>query len=406
MSDGDDTVRGDDGLPRCPWGAGPAMLEYHDHEWGHELRGDVALFERMSLEAFQSGLSWAIILRKREGFRAAFGGFDPATVAGFGPADVARLLDDTGIVRNRLKIEATIHNARTLVEPRHVLLRSAVVFRTSRPCGSAAPGRRPGHHAGVRRHGQRAETARFPVRRAHHGLRIDAGHGHGQRPSRRVRVPSVGAARPAGAARHRNEGSGGTYAGRMSTRTPAESSSAPIRRAPRSRRSVVAVVLLVSAVGVVVAAVVVGSTVALTAAGAYAVVAGIVAAVLLESVVAQVRRLWAYDRANLASAYRTDAVNRSAEQVAFAESMATRLTEHRARIVRLQAGIERAERRRDELGNALADEQERSAELEASLAQVQDDLAHLRDALTASEAAEKRARAEVVAHEAESRQLA
>ena len=116
MSESDDTVRGEDGLPRCPWGAGPAMLEYHDHEWGHELRGDVALFERMSLEAFQSGLSWAIILRKREGFRAAFGGFDPATVAGFGPADVARLLADAGIVRNRLKVEATIHNARTLVE--------------------------------------------------------------------------------------------------------------------------------------------------------------------------------------------------------------------------------------------------------------------------------------------------
>ncbi len=165
-------------------------------------------------------------------------------------------------------------------------------------------------------------------------------------------------------------------------------------------------VLLVSAVGVVVAAVVVGSIVALTVAGAYAVVVGIVAAVLMESVVAQVRRLWAYDRANLASAYRTEAVSRSAEQVAFAESMATRLTEHRASIVRLQAGIERAERRRDQLGQALADEQERSTELEASLAQVQDDLAHLRDALTASEAAEKRARAEVVAHEAESRQLA
>ena len=192
----------------------------------------------------------------------------------------------------------------------------------------------------------------------------------------------------------------------MSTRTPAESSSAPIRRAPRSRRSVVAVLLLVSAVGVVVAAVVVESMVALTVAGAYAVVVGIVAAALMESVVAQVRRLWAYDRANLASAYRSDAVKRSAEQVAFAESMATRLTEHRACIVRLQADIERAERRRDELGNALADEQERSSALEASLDQVQDDLAHLRDALTASEAAEKRARAEVVAHEAESRQLA
>ncbi len=116
VGDGDDTIRGEDGLQRCPWGAGPAMLEYHDHEWGHELRDDVALFERMSLEAFQSGLSWAIILRKREGFRAAFAGFDPTTVAGFGPDDVDRLLADTGIVRNRLKIEATIHNARKLVE--------------------------------------------------------------------------------------------------------------------------------------------------------------------------------------------------------------------------------------------------------------------------------------------------
>ncbi len=92
------------------------MLEYHDHEWGHELRGDVALFERVSLEAFQSGLSWAIILRKREGFRAAFGGFDPRVVAAFGANDVQRLLDDAGIVRNRLKIEATVHNARTLVD--------------------------------------------------------------------------------------------------------------------------------------------------------------------------------------------------------------------------------------------------------------------------------------------------
>jgi DNA-3-methyladenine glycosylase I len=91
------------------------MLDYHDREWGHELRDDVALYERMSLEAFQSGLSWAIILRKREGFRSAFAGFDPEAVAAFGPSDVERLLADAGIVRNRLKIEATIHNARTLV---------------------------------------------------------------------------------------------------------------------------------------------------------------------------------------------------------------------------------------------------------------------------------------------------
>ncbi len=107
-------MRGTDGFLRCPWGADPAMLEYHDQEWGRELRGDVALFERISLEAFQSGLSWAIILRKREGFRVAFAGFDPEAVAAFGPADVERLLADAGIVRNRLKVEATISNARTL----------------------------------------------------------------------------------------------------------------------------------------------------------------------------------------------------------------------------------------------------------------------------------------------------
>jgi DNA-3-methyladenine glycosylase I len=92
------------------------MISYHDTEWGRELRGDRELFERMSLEAFQSGLSWAIILRKREGFRAAFAGFDPQLVAAFDDDDVARLLGDAGIVRNRLKIEATISNARTLVQ--------------------------------------------------------------------------------------------------------------------------------------------------------------------------------------------------------------------------------------------------------------------------------------------------
>ena len=161
-----------------------------------------------------------------------------------------------------------------------------------------------------------------------------------------------------------------------------------------------------SAVGAVGAAVVVGTTIALTASAAYAVVAGITAAILLESVVVKVRRLWAYDRANLANANRTDALARSADQIAFADLMASRISEARARIIRLETQIRLAERRRDELGHSLADEQERSSELEASLEQVQDDLAHLRDALTASEAAEKRARAEVVAWEAEGRQLA
>ena len=100
---------------RCDWGnSTPDYVEYHDTEWGVPVRGDNALFERLTLEGFQSGLSWLTILRKRENFRAAFAGFDIATVAGFGQADRDRLLADVGIVRNRAKIDATIANARAI----------------------------------------------------------------------------------------------------------------------------------------------------------------------------------------------------------------------------------------------------------------------------------------------------
>ena len=92
------------------------MVQYHDTEWGRPVHGDVGLFERITLEAFQSGLSWAIILRKRPAFREAFAGFDPEVVAGFGEPDVERLLADAGIVRNRAKIEAAIGNARAVLE--------------------------------------------------------------------------------------------------------------------------------------------------------------------------------------------------------------------------------------------------------------------------------------------------
>jgi DNA-3-methyladenine glycosylase I len=108
----------DDGLVRCDWADSRLGTDfelyrnYHDQEWGRPLHGRVALFERMSLEAFQSGLSWLIILRKRENFRRAFSGFDIETVARYTDADVARLMADEGIVRNRAKIEATIANAR------------------------------------------------------------------------------------------------------------------------------------------------------------------------------------------------------------------------------------------------------------------------------------------------------
>jgi DNA-3-methyladenine glycosylase I len=102
---------------RCGWaGSAPEYLAYHDDEWGWPLHGVTALFERLTLEGFQSGLSWLVILRKRPAFRAAFAGFDPAAIAEFGDADVQRLLADAGIVRNRAKIEATINNARRVLE--------------------------------------------------------------------------------------------------------------------------------------------------------------------------------------------------------------------------------------------------------------------------------------------------
>lgn len=108
---------GPDGRPRCPWAVASADYQkYHDTEWAVPVHGTVALFERLSLEAFQSGLSWLTILRKRPAFRRAFAGFDPAKVAAFTDDDVARLLADQGIVRNRAKIEATVRNARAVVE--------------------------------------------------------------------------------------------------------------------------------------------------------------------------------------------------------------------------------------------------------------------------------------------------
>ncbi|HET7476659.1 MAG TPA: DNA-3-methyladenine glycosylase I [Dermatophilaceae bacterium] len=116
MSVGAEEVVGPDGLARCPWSlAAPEYVDYHDNEWGRPVHGESALFERITLEAFQSGLSWLTILRKREAFRAAFAGFDAEAVAAFGEPDAARLLADPAIVRNRLKIAAALSNARAVV---------------------------------------------------------------------------------------------------------------------------------------------------------------------------------------------------------------------------------------------------------------------------------------------------
>ncbi|KAA0922446.1 MULTISPECIES: DNA-3-methyladenine glycosylase I [unclassified Rhodococcus (in: high G+C Gram-positive bacteria)] len=111
-------VAGPDGKLRCPWGATDNELyrDYHDTEWGQPLHGRNELYERLCLEAFQSGLAWITILRKRESFRTAFAGFDPEHVARFDEADVDRLMNDASIVRNRLKIEAAVNNARAVVD--------------------------------------------------------------------------------------------------------------------------------------------------------------------------------------------------------------------------------------------------------------------------------------------------
>ena len=111
------SVLAPDGRPRCDWAVStPDYLSYHDEEWGRPIRDDRGLYERMTLESFQSGLSWLTILRKRPAFRAAFAEFDPAVVASYGDDDFARLMADAGIVRNRAKITAAIANARALLD--------------------------------------------------------------------------------------------------------------------------------------------------------------------------------------------------------------------------------------------------------------------------------------------------
>jgi DNA-3-methyladenine glycosylase I len=115
----DDLAPGPDGKPRCRWAvSAPEYVAYHDDEWGRPVRDDRGLYEKLCLEAFQSGLSWLTILRKREAFRSAFSGFEIERVAEFGARDVKRLLGDAGIVRNRAKIEATIANALAAAELR------------------------------------------------------------------------------------------------------------------------------------------------------------------------------------------------------------------------------------------------------------------------------------------------
>ncbi|MCG7321835.1 DNA-3-methyladenine glycosylase I [Arsenicicoccus bolidensis] len=130
---------GEDGLARPPWAAtDPLLRDYYDTEWGMPVRDERGVFERLSLEAFQSGLSWSTILRKRPAFRSAFADFDPDTVAAYGQRDVERLMGDAGIVRNRRKVEATITNARATVALRAEGGLAELVW-AHRPASTPAP---------------------------------------------------------------------------------------------------------------------------------------------------------------------------------------------------------------------------------------------------------------------------
>ncbi len=137
MSPEPEDLRGPDGLVRCPWSlSAPEYVAYHDTEWGWPVVSVAGLYERLTLEAFQSGLAWITILRKREGFRRAFAGFDPVVVAGFGEDDRARLLADPGIVRNAAKVDAAFANARVVADLGERFVDLVWSFRTR----SARPG--------------------------------------------------------------------------------------------------------------------------------------------------------------------------------------------------------------------------------------------------------------------------
>ena len=141
-----DAVIGTDGLPRCPWAAGdPVNRRYHDTEWGRPIRGEAAWLERLTLEAFQSGLSWLTILNKRAAFREVFAGFDADTVAGYSETDVARLMADARIVRNARKIRAAITNAGATV----ALRADGGLEQLLHSCAPGAPGPAPRRVADV-----------------------------------------------------------------------------------------------------------------------------------------------------------------------------------------------------------------------------------------------------------------
>ena len=188
------TVTGEDGLARPAWAASdPLMQEYYDTEWGMPVRDEHGMFERISLEAFQSGLSWATILRKRPAFRAAFDGFDPDAVSAYDERDVERLMADAGIVRNRRKVEATITNARATVALREDggLVDLVWSFRPADDAGPDVVRRGADALRGVAGAVQGAARARLHVRRADDDVRPHGGGRHRRHPPRRQPPPRV-----------------------------------------------------------------------------------------------------------------------------------------------------------------------------------------------------------------------
>jgi DNA-3-methyladenine glycosylase I len=180
---------GPDGRPRCWWSVGtPDYVAYHDEEWGRPVRDDRALYEKLTLEAFQSGLSWLTILRKRENFRAAFDGFEFEKVARYGARDVERLMNDAGIVRNRAKIDAAITNAKATAAMKGGLTELIWSYKPSalRTPHSALRTRPPVDDRRVKNAGKRAQETRLRLRRPHHGLLHHAGLRCGERPHRRL----------------------------------------------------------------------------------------------------------------------------------------------------------------------------------------------------------------------------
>ena len=195
------TYCGADGVLRCAWAEGDeSYTGYHDLEWARPgAMTDAALFERLTLESFQSGLSWRTILGKREGFRAAFAGFDFDRVARFGARDVTRLLGDASIVRHRGKIEATINNAKRaldLVEREGSLAgRLCLALRAEQEDGGRGAG--GSGHRSLGGDVEGPEEAWLELRRSDHGLRVHAGDGPGQRPRAGLRRLPEGREGPA-----------------------------------------------------------------------------------------------------------------------------------------------------------------------------------------------------------------